>query len=107
MRIRTSYPGQPAQECEAPPHIVRHFRDRGYQLPFVQLVSITVRKPEGPQPQVLRNTTDGVHLWGSKIGELNIMMARSGTGKSLFSKCCANEKRNMQGGCVNCGDPCL
>lgn len=21
--------------------------------------------------------------------------------------CCANEKRNMNGGCDNCGDPCL
>lgn len=21
--------------------------------------------------------------------------------------CCANEKRSMQGGCLNCGDPCL
>lgn len=21
--------------------------------------------------------------------------------------CCANEKRNMDGGCTNCGDPCI
>lgn len=25
----------------------------------------------------------------------------------LFEPCCANERRSMAGGCLNCGDPCL
>jgi hypothetical protein len=24
-----------------------------------------------------------------------------------WPSCCSNEQRNMQGGCDNCGDPCL
>lgn len=24
-----------------------------------------------------------------------------------LAPCCENEKRNMRGGCDNCGDPCL
>ena len=25
----------------------------------------------------------------------------------IFLPCCPNEKRNMNGGCDSCGDPCL
>lgn len=38
MRIRTTYPGQAPQEIDAPPHIVEHFRTKGWALPFIEVI---------------------------------------------------------------------
>src|SRR6478609_4697173 len=48
-----------------------------------------------------------IHRWASCVKALNYGRFAVINSQIVDDHCCANESRNMNGGCDNCGDPCL
>jgi hypothetical protein len=46
MKIEISYPGQEIRIVDALPHIVEHFKARGWDLPFVKVLDEEIKKDE-------------------------------------------------------------